>query len=167
MMMKQQLLDSFRTEAKRITFLASKLSPADLDFRFSAEQRSTLDLLQYLSTTAIGSAEYVINGKSDFAAFSERAKAVTLQGFGAAMERQISELGHLLEGISEEDLRTKKAKVAWGEEMELGRALVEMPLNFLSSYRMQLFLQAKAAGHSHLSTYECWAAMDRPEPKAG
>ena len=38
----------------------------------------------------------------------------------------------------------------------LGRALLEMPLKWMTAYRMQLFLYAKAAGAVDLTTADNW-----------
>lgn len=166
-MTKQELIDSFHRETSLISFLASRLTPEDLEFRFSPGQRSTLELLRYLSLAGIAPTIALVNGNWDhWQTYAQRAEDVGLTGVGAAMERQFAEILQVLEPLTEQDLATRRAKTAWNTEMALGAAIVEQSLKFLTAYRMQLFLQAKAASHPAFSTWECWAGVDKPAPKA-
>jgi hypothetical protein len=45
----------------------------------------------------------------------------------------------------------------------LGRALVETTLKWLTAYRMQLFLYAKASGNEKIGTANNWAGVDYEE----
>lgn len=165
-MNKQELIESFRRETHVISFLASRLTPADLDFSFTPGQRTTIELLRYLTIAGIAPTIALLNGNWDhWQSFAQRSEKLELAGIGAAMDQQMNELVAAIEPLTEGDM-SRPAKTAWNQELSLGAALVEQSLKFLTAYRMQLFLQAKACGHTGFSTYECWGGVDKPAPKA-
>ena len=45
---KEELIQSLQNEIRILLHLAGKIDPSKLDYRPSAKQRSTLELLQYL-----------------------------------------------------------------------------------------------------------------------
>ena len=93
-MTKQELIESFRRETHLISFLASRLTPADQEFRFTPGQRSTLDLLRYLSIAGIAPTLALLNGNWDhWQKFAQRSEKLDLAGVGAAMELQLGEIG--------------------------------------------------------------------------
>ena len=51
----------------------------------------------------------------------------------------------------------------WGTPTTVSAGLMDMTLKCFVAYRMQLFLQAKAAGNPSLGTVNCWAGMDMLE----
>jgi hypothetical protein len=78
------------------------------------------------------------------------------------MRRQREELAALLDGLSEDDLDGTEATLPWGEKVTLRRALLETTLKWLTAYRMQLFLYAKACGNHDIGTPNNWAGVDMP-----
>src|SRR5437764_12192693 len=102
---KRQFLDSCLHEIRVVVHLATKGLPGTHDWRPTSKQRSTLELLQYLTTAAIVPARAMVTGSWDGAeATEEAAGAVTPATFAAAMTRQAQELERLLEDVSERDL---------------------------------------------------------------
>jgi hypothetical protein len=105
----------------------------------------------------------MVEGKWDAFHENERRSAtMKADEFPAAMERQKRELADLFERISEKQFDTQEAALPTGAKVKLGRALLEASLQWMTGYRMQLFLYAKAAGNHEIGTANCWAGMDWP-----
>jgi hypothetical protein len=157
MLDKATFLASVKFEVAVIKHLAAQLAPAQLDYRPTPAQRSTIELLRYLTIIASGSAGYALTGSWDhWEGLEKRAAAVDLGSFGKAMDRQYRALEKALAGHTDAKLRRQRAKTMAGRETSLGHCLVEMPLKMLTAYRMQLFLYAKGAGLAHLGTSDLW-----------
>ena len=77
---------------------------------------------------------------------------------GPAMAR----LEELIGGLSDDDWQRDSSQ-PWGTPVKVGQGLIDMPLKVLSTYRMQLFCQAKASGASDLDSANCWIGIDRPK----
>lgn len=163
MITKDELLAGMQRECDICIHLHSKIPQDGLDFRFTPEQRSTLELLQYLSFVGTGFTTAVIDSTWD--PYGEMAKAsedLAAADFPAAMERQKQALADLFEKVSDEDLGTREFTQPWGHTQKLGHAIQELAYASLVAYRMQLFLQAKAAGNIEIATPNCWAGVDMP-----
>ena len=166
MISKDQLADAMLRECDIISHLHTKLDPAQLDYRPSAEQRSTLELLQYLSIVGIAGSRCMAAGDFNlFKEFSERASTVTLDSFAGAMDKQKKELRELFAGFDEKLLETQAAPLPGGGEAPLGLAIMLGPIKWLAAYKLQLFLYAKASGATELGTANAWAGVD-PTPTA-
>lgn len=160
---KNQLLDSLRHETRVCKHLHSKLGSEHLGYQPAEGMRTTLELLRYLSYCGIAVTEALLEGGWEkYKARAAAAENLTTNEFSAAMDRQMAELEELIGGLSEEDLLTRQVDRPGGGPEPLGAALVNATLKFLTSYRMQLFLHAKASGLSELSTANNWAGQDKP-----
>ena len=156
-------LRSIRHETEILKHLHGKLSAEQLDYRPAEGMRSTLELLRYLSYCGIATAEALAEGS--WTKYHTRvAAAEKLEGgdFSEAADRQLGELEDLVRGLSEEDLR-REVESPSGQVGPLGAILVNHPLRYLSVYRMQLYVYAKASGCSGLSTWNAWGGRDQPE----
>jgi len=161
MISKADLLAEMLRECDICVHLAGKVPPGGLEFRFTPTQRSTLELLQYISFVGTAFAAAAVTGTWDrYGELEKAASSLAAADFPAAMERQKAALRDLLAGVPDADLAAKRFKTPWGDELPLGRALIELPLGSLIAYRMQLFLQAKAAGNAEIWTPNCWAGVD-------
>jgi hypothetical protein len=158
---KTQLLDAIATEIRVVRHLASRLPKGTLDWRPSASQRSTLELLQYLSTGSIDLTKAMLSGTWDVASVTAKApKTLRFEEFDAAMERQERQIRALIEPLRDEDLANRPAMLPTGETTNLGASLINVVLRALVGYRMQLFLYAKASGNDSLTTANCWYGVD-------
>ncbi len=165
MLTRQDLLDSMLHECRVAQHLFRKLPAGSLGYRPTRSQRSTLELLRYLSFVGVAIADYVLNGDpKGYQARVKRAAAMPGRAFPRAMSRQMRELKTLLAGIPEKDFRTRRVTLPWGRKGRLGSMLVETSLKWLVGYRMQLFLYAKARGASKLGTPDCWLGTSRRPP---
>ncbi|HEU4569931.1 MAG TPA: hypothetical protein VFS07_05110 [Gemmatimonadales bacterium] len=162
MITKAQFLASLQHECDVAVHLHTKLSPDSFGYRPSPTQRTTLELLQYLGTIGIGAATCMVAGDwKRFAPFTERAKQMRAEEFPAAMARQKEELTALIEGLTDAQLATQMAPMPAGGEMPLGAALLNGPLKWLTAYKLQLFLYAKATGATNIGTSNAWGGVDR------
>ena len=168
MITRDQLLASMRHETKTIKHLATKVPAGKLDFRPTPKQRSTLELMQYLTTCAIVPVKAMIAGNWDHAgALEKAAESVTPSNFAAAMDAQMAELEKDIRAIAEQDLLTKAASMPWGAPTVLGLSLVDCGLKPLVAYRMQLLLYAKETGAADIGPGDCWVGVSAPKKPAG
>ena len=87
--------------------------------------------------------------------------AFPADGFVEAMDRQKAELIAFFKGIPEERFASAEGLLPAGASMPLGAALMNGPLKWLTAYKLQLFLYAKAAGADEISTVNAWAGVDK------
>lgn len=161
MITKDQLAASMTHECDVVLHLFSKLPAGALEYQPSAEQRTTLALLRYLAVC--GSASIHCMSHNDwkaFGSFTERVREMTGEEFPAAMELQKKEILDFFASVSEETLRTQEASVPGRGTMPLGAGIVNGPLKWLTAYKLQLFLYAKAAGATELKTSNAWRGTD-------
>ena len=164
MITRDQLIDSMRFEARIIKHLATKIPAGKLDWRPTPKQRSTLELLQYLTTCGSIGVKMIINGNWDHAEALEKASAsVTPQNFAAAMDRQMADLEKDIRGVAEHDFMEKGASMPWGAPTKVGIGIVDCGLKPLVAYRMQLFLYAKESGNPDIGPANCWVGVDAPK----
>lgn len=163
MITKDQLLSAMQRECDICTHLHGKIPDGSSDFRFTPPQRSTLELLQYLSFVGTGFTTAVLESSWDpYAELAKASKSLASEDFPAAMEKQKQDLADLFAKVTDEDLATKEFTQPWGNTQKLGHALQELAYASLVAYRMQLFLHAKSSGNADISTPNCWAGVDMP-----
>jgi len=163
MLTKEELLASMRHETGIIKHLATKVTPDMLDWRPTAGQRSMLELMQYLTCMATITAENLTSRNWDHAeALGKEAAEVTLEGFPAAMDRQMSRIEEVFAGIDEGTARATPHTLPWGAPTTMSALTVDNVLKSLVAYRMQFFLYVKQAGCSELATPDCWVGVTRP-----
>ncbi len=163
MITREQFLSSMRHETKVVQHVATKVPAGKLDFRPTPKQRSTLELLQYLTTCGVIGVKWVVNGNWDHVeAIENAAKDVSPANFAAAMDRQMAELEKDVRALAEKDLLTKPAAMPWGAPTVVGLGLIDCGLKPLVAYRMQLFLYAKESGAHDIGPADCWAGVSAP-----
>ncbi len=134
------------------------LSPDDLAFRPSENQRSIEELLRYLSWCGYESVHQILAGENyEESQFKKTADEFLIEEFPARIGEQADLIRQAIEQLLGEDWQDRKAQYWWGQEGSLPAVLVETTLKWLTAYRMNLFLFAKAAGHSELDRKACWA----------
>lgn len=163
---KADLLKTIKLETRIIKHLATQVPEGQLEYRPTAKQRSTLELLQYLTYTGAASCDFALTASWDgYERYSEAAKQVTPATFAKAMDKQAATIAKLLAKSTDATLRKKIIKTWSGTKVTLGEGLVEMVLKPLVAYRMQLFLYAKASGAAHLSTSDAWTGKPAKQQK--
>jgi hypothetical protein len=158
---KEELVASLQNEVRIFLHLTSKIDRAQLDYRPSAKQRSTIELLRYMSYMAPTLLVSMKAGAFDVAAFQAAAKAADAADFDALVAtigKQSEGCAELLAGYSDGDLRGEIEM--FGRKGSRGWFIVNLILCACAAYRMQLFLYLKACGREELNTMNLWAGMD-------
>ena len=167
MITKAEFLDSCAHEIRVIKHLATKVPEGGLSYRPTPAQRTTLELLRYLTSCALVPARAMVTGSWDEAeALEEASRRIEPQAFGLAMDIQEEALRDLIGRVPEDEFETREAILPWGVPQKLGLALVNTVLKPLVAYRMQLFLYAKAAGNPDIGPTNCWVGVDMPKQPA-
>jgi len=158
---KEELIASLQNEVRIFLHLMSKIDREKLDYRPSAKQRSTLELIRYMSYMAPGLTASIKGSGFDVPAWnaaSAAANALDYDGLEAAIGRQSGDLAEAIGSMSDGDLRAEIDM--FGRKATRGMLLVTMVLNGFAAYRTQLFLYLKACGREELNTWNLWAGMD-------
>ena len=160
---KSELIGSLQNEVRILLHLAGKIDPATLDYRPTPKQRSTLELLKYLTIMGPLLVRAAKGGSFDAAAWTAAEQAASARDFDAtlaAIEAQREEYAQLLDDMSDDDFRT--AIEMFGQPTTRGAFIVNMVLCGCAAYRTQLFLYLKSCGREELGTMNLWAGMDAP-----
>jgi hypothetical protein len=162
MITKEQLAAGLARECDICVHLASKIDREAYDYRPTPAQRSTIELMRYLSICGIAGIRCM--AASDwklFGGYVERVAELTPEEFPEAMARQKAEIEAFFAETPAETLATQEAKLpGGGPTMPLGAAIMNGPLKWLTAYKMQLFLYAKATGAATIGTANAWAGID-------
>lgn len=153
----EDFIYSFDKETAVCLHLFGKLPPGGLEYRPTAGQRSTAELLRYLAYGPYNTVRRIVAGDWNLGRpTGEATQGVPPSDFPRLMAWQAAEVARLVRAADPNDLLHKEIAFPWGDTQKRGRALVVYPLNWLSSYRMQLFLYLKAAGAAGLATPDVW-----------
>ena len=156
-----ELIASLQHEVRILLHLAGKIDRAQLDYRPSPKQRSTLELLQYLTIMGPELLKVAKTGTFDvplWSAAEKRAATLDFDGALASIAGQKDVYAQLANDFSDEDLRGEIAP--FGAKSSRGVFIVNLVLCGHAAYRTQLFLYLKACGREELSTMNLWAGMD-------
>lgn len=160
---KSELIASFQNEVRILLHLASKIDRSKLDYRPTPKQRSTFELLQYLTLMGPALVQAAKAGEFDAAAWTTNQKAAASRDFDqtlAAIATQADLYATLLTDVSEADFRTEIE--IFGAKWTRGAFIVNQGLCACAAYRTQLFLYLKACGREELNTMNLWAGVDVP-----
>lgn len=161
----EQFLASADREKEICRHLHQQIPEDQFDWSPGEKIRTNLELLRYLTRCGAAPAQALIAGTWDnIREDAQKNASMSAPEFPAKMEEQHEELRSLLSPLSEEDLRSRKAVMPWGEECSLGEGIINTSLKFLSAYRLQLFLHVKLLGRVDLGTADCWFGATPPRP---
>lgn len=164
---KPELIASLQNEVRILLHLAGKVDRSILDYRPTPKQRSTLELLQYMTVMGPELIKAVQAGTFDAAAWTAAEKVAAALDFDqtlAALAAQRDQFAAFLGGMSEADFRGEVDM--FGQKSSRGSFIVNTVLSGCAAYRTQLFLYLKACGREELSTWNLWAGMDDPATKS-
>jgi len=154
-------------EVAILRHLAGKIDRSQLDYRPAPKQRSTIELLRYLTIMGPGLVKAIKAGKFDVEAWqaeSAKANASDFDQVLTAIEQQSAQYAALLSEYTDEDFAGQVA--LFGPPASRGRLITELVLGGCAAYRTQLFLYLKACGREELSTYNLWQGIDAPPAAA-
>ena len=164
-MTKAELIASLQNEVRILLHLAGKVDRTKLDYRPTPKQRSTIELLKYLSMMGPALVQATKAANFDPAAWTAAEQAAEARDFDqtlSAIAAQREGYAALLADVSDADLRAEIDM--FGEKSSRGAFLVNVVLCGCAAYRTQLFLYLKACGREELSTMNLWAGVDAPTP---
>ena len=161
---KSELISALQHEVRILVHLAGKVDRAQLDYRPTAKQRSTLELLQYLSMMGPALVEVAQTSVFDPARWTVAEKHAA----GLAFDETVAAIAALhdtytrvLGDLSDDDYRT--VVTVWDIPTTRGAFIVAYVLCGHAAYRTQLFGYLKSCGRTELGTSNLWDGMD-PRP---
>ncbi len=162
---KPELIGALQNEVRILLHLAGKIEPAMLGYRPTPKQRSTIELLRYLS---IMGPQLVQAAKSGFnpdgwTKASTEADARNFEQILDAIRAHSDTYASLLADWTDTDFRTEIEM--FGNKTTRGAFIVNLVLGGSAAYRTQLFLYLKANGREELGTMNLWGGVD-PQPAA-
>lgn len=161
---KAELIASLQHEVRILLHLAGKIDRATLDYRPTPKQRSTIELLRYLSMMGPTLVQYALADTPDPALWTTAEQAAQARNFDqtlSAIASQTDTYRTLLADVSDADFRAEVNGFD-GNKTSRGVLLVNLVLCGCTAYRTQLFLYLKACGREELGTMNLWAGVDAP-----
>jgi hypothetical protein len=158
---KSEMIASLQNEVRILQHLASKIDPTTLDYRPTPKQRSTMELLQYLTVMGPALVSAAKTGTFDVAAWTAGEQAAKARDFDqtlAAIGEHTTAYQTLLGEMSDADFRAEVEM--FGQKSSRGSFIVNYVLSGCAAYRTQLFLYLKASGRDELNTMNLWVGMD-------
>jgi hypothetical protein len=160
---KSELIASLQHEVHILVHLAGKVDRAQQNYRPTPKQRSTLELLRYLSYMGPVMVEAAKAGGFDGAAWGAATQAAEVRDFDqtlAAIAAQREIYASRVGAMTDADFRVEIE--IFGRKTTRGAFLVNTVLCGYAAYRTQLFCYLKACGHDELNTMNLWVGVDAP-----
>jgi hypothetical protein len=158
---KQELIGLLQNEARILLHLTTKIDRSMIDYRPTAKQRSTIELLRYLSIMGPSLLKFIKAGSFDQAAWQESCNRVSTLDFDqvlAELQKQFTTYPELVGAYSDEDFRGEIEM--FGQKMSRGVFIVNLVLGGCAAYRTQLFCYLKSCGRDELNTMNLWGGAD-------
>ena len=162
---KSELIAALQKESSILVHLARKLDDGSCNYRPTAKQRSSLELLRYLTVmgpTLVASAKAGAFDPALWQAKAAEAELLDIHGIIETLEQQKDLYASLLSEWSDEEFR--QPIEMFGNKSSKGVLIVNLVLGGHAAYRTQLFLYLKSCGREELSTMNLWQGMDAPAP---
>ena len=158
---KEDLIGLLQNEVRILQHLCTKIEPAMVDYRPTPKQRSTLELLRYLTNMGPGLVEAAKTGTFDPAAWTEATQKADARDFNQtvkALAAHHDAYAALIGPMTEADFR--ETVNLFGTPMSRGSFIVNLVLSGCAAYRTQIFLYLKACGRDELTTANLWGGAD-------
>ena len=162
---KKELIASLKHEVHILLHLAGKIDKSKLDYRPTPQQRSILELVQYLAIMAPAQIAAIKGGDFSRPAMisvwrpaETAAKLMNFEQAVAAIQQQSAQFDQIFSDWSETDLRSQVDM--FGHKSTRGELLVNLVLSGFAAYRMQLFCYLKSCGREELNTVNLWMGTD-------
>ena len=159
---KAELVAALNKEVRILLHLAGKLDVAQLEYRPTLKQRSSIELLRYLTYMGPQLMLTGLNGKFDGAAWKAEGQAADKRNLDetlAAIGALPATYERLLADVSDSDFRAEMPAFD-GSKTTKGAFIVDLVLCGHAAYRTQLFLYLKSCGHEQLGTVNLWRGVD-------
>lgn len=158
---KQDLISCLQNEVRILVHLCGKVKPEMLDYRPTPKQRSTIELLRYLTLMGPVLVKSVKAGSflmDQWGASEAEANAMDFDAVVKSLESQSAFYESAISEFSDEDFQTEIDM--FGNKAKRGRLLVNLVVSGHAAYRTQLFCYLKACGRDELNTMNLWAGID-------
>ena len=162
---KEEVIAQLQKEVRILLHLASKIDRAQLDYRPTPKQRSTIELLRYLVDMGPLLVKAIKSGTFDVEAWqagTAKANAADFEQVLSMIRAQEAEYATLLSSWTEADFRGLIEM--FGRSATRASWLLELVLNGCAAYRTQLFCYLKACGREELTTANLWQGVDAAVP---
>ena len=162
---KDEVIAQLQKEVRILLHLAGKIDRSQLDYRPTPKQRSTLELLRYLTAMGPILVRSIKTGAFDlerWQADTAKANAADFDQVLAMIAAQEAEYAGLLGSWSEADFRGSIE--LFGRTQTRATWLLELVLNGCAAYRTQVFLYLQSCGRDELSTSNLWQGVDAAVP---
>lgn len=156
-----ELIGSLKNEVRILVHLASKVDRAQLDYRPTPKQRSTLELLRYMTVMGPALIRAAKAGVFEPAKWNEAEEEANARDFDqtvAALEAQAAVYVDLLGSMTDAEFREEVN--LFGTPASRGAFIVNVVLGGCAAYRTQLFLYLKSCGREELNTMNLWMGVD-------
>jgi hypothetical protein len=164
---KSELIAHLQHEVRILLHLAGKVEPHVRDYRPTPKQRSTIELLRYLSIMGPELVKAAQRGAFDrdvWMAAETEAKARDWDQTMAVIAQQPQAYETLIGAMSDADFRAEMD--SFGTKSTKGAFLVRLVIGGHAAYRTQLFMYLKANGREELGTMNLWGGVDAPVAQA-
>ena len=161
---KDELISSLQNEVRILQHLCTKIEPSMQDYRPTPKQRSTLELLRYLTNMGPELVKGAKAGAFDVESWTKAAQAAEGRNFADTVKALAAHhdlYAQLIGPMSEDDFRGTINM--FGTPMSRGSFIVNLVLSGCAAYRTQIFLYLKACGREELTTANLWGGAD-PQP---
>jgi hypothetical protein len=159
---RSELISSLQTEVRILLHLAGKIDRSMLDYRPTPGQRSTEELLRYLSMMGPALVRYALAEPPDVAIWTSAEQEAESRDFDSALAEIAAHsdvYAKLLGDVPDEAFRADFIDFE-GKRTTLGAFLVDLVLCGCAAYRTQLFLYLKASGRHDLDSSNLWSGVD-------
>jgi hypothetical protein len=156
-----ELIASLQRECHILLHLCGKVEPGMIDYRPTLKQRSTIELLRYLTMMGPVLVPSIKGGAflvEMWGAMEAEAATLDLAGIIARFEAMGELYETLIGAFTEAELREEID--LFGSRSSRGSMLVNWVLSGHAAYRTQLFCYLKSCGREELGTMNLWAGMD-------
>jgi hypothetical protein len=160
---RSELIGALKHEVRILQHLAGKVDRGQLDYRPTPKQRSTLELLQYLTIMGPELIKAAQEGGFNVERWSAAQKEAAARDFDqtlAAIGRQLETYPELLGAMADDDFREEIEM--FGQKYSRGAFINSLVVCGHAAYRTQLFNYLKACGRDELGTMNLWAGVDAP-----
>ena len=159
---KAELIALLQREVRILQHLITKIEPAMLDYRPTPKQRSTIELLKYLTNMGPTLVRYAKGQPVDATEMTAAVETANARNFDETVSVLASHEDvyvRLLADMSDDDFRADVAGFD-GLPVTRGQFMVYHVLGQSAAYRTQLFLYLKACGREDLNTMNLWVGVD-------
>jgi hypothetical protein len=161
MISKEAFIESALKEVNILKHLFTKITPGSLDYRPTEKQRSTKELLQYLSHGPALILKGIGRGKiDDIKTMAEETSKINPDDFPQHMDTLAGLIRSTIGPMTEKDFAEEIDLFGRGMAQSKALWLMEVVLKNLVGYKMQLFLYIKASGNLTVVTSNLWHGRD-------